>query len=109
MGDFTVLPVWGGAGVRHFNRYRAVFKRPPNLSKQLLAQDFVASFSQYVFSKYARVEKTDRTYATMPTLHFHGYKMAPVLSVLGPIGRLLPDIDVARPHSDWVVKIDDTG
>ena len=24
-----------------------------------------------------KVLKTDRTYATMPTFHFHGYKMIP--------------------------------
>jgi len=110
MGDFTVLPVWGGAGDWHFNRYRVVFMRPPNLSKQLLAQDFVTNFPQYLTSKYAKVVRTGYTYATMPTFHFHGYKMLPIPNPAGQfparnLGTL--DIDIAKPHSDWVVKIDD--
>lgn len=107
MGDFTVLPVYGGAGDWHFNRYRAVFQRPPNIDKQLLAKDFVTNFPQYLTSKYAEVLKADRTYATMPTLHFHGFKMIPY--VVGGDGTPpeTVDIDIAKPHSDWVVKIDD--
>src|SRR5258708_26127597 len=109
MADFTVLPVYGGVGDWHFNRYRAVFKRPP-ISKQLLAGDFVANFPQYLTSKYAKVMRTGRTYATMPTFHFHGYKMLPIGNPAGAfpapnLGTL--DIDIAKPHSDWVVKIDD--
>ena len=105
-GDFTVLPVWGGVGDWHFNRYRAVFKRPPNLGKQLLAADFVANFPQYLTSRYAKVLRTDRTYATMPTFHFHGTKMKALPSPVPYNGRL-PEVDLAAPHSDWVVKIDD--
>ena len=92
MGDFTVLPVYGGAGDWHFNRYRAVFMRPPTLYKQLLAKDFVTNFPQYLTSKYAKVLKADRTYATMPTLHFHGYKMVPSVIALGIVPAIpLPE------------------
>ena len=107
MGDFTVLPVYGGVGDWHFNRYRAVFQRPPALSKQLLAKDFVTNFRQYLTSKYAKVLKADRTYATMPTLHFHGFKMVRTVSGGDATPAESMEIDIAAPHSDWVVKIDD--
>jgi hypothetical protein len=104
MSDFTVLPVWGGAGDWHFNRYRAVFKRPSHTNKQLLGGGFVSNFPKYVESRYATVQMTDMTYATMPTFHFHGYKYVPIPIITG---LLSVDVDVARPHTDWVVKIDD--
>jgi hypothetical protein len=94
MADFTALPVYGGVGDWHFNRYRAVFMRPPEVTKQFLANDFVTNFPQYLTSKYATVVRADKTFGSKPTLHFHGYK-----KLLG--------IDIAKPHTDWVAKIDD--
>jgi hypothetical protein len=106
MADFTELPVYGGVGDWHFNRYRVVFKRPPALSKQLLAKDFVNNFPKYVTSKYAEVRK-NRDFGSRPTIHFHGFKM--MRFVFGGEGSPpeVVDQDVGSPHSDWVVKIDD--
>ena len=101
MADFTALPVYGGVGDWHFNRYRAVFMRPPKVTKQFLANDFVINFPQYLTSKYATVVRTDKTFGSQPTLHFHGYKMAPIFLGI-PV-----DVDIAKPHTDWVAKIDD--
>jgi len=94
MADFTELPVYNGVGNYHFNRYRVVFKCPPAETKQSLARDFVANFPAYLTSQYATVAKGDRDFESRPTLHFHGFK-----EVVG--------LDIARPHTDWVVKIDE--
>ncbi len=45
MGDFTVLPVYGGAGDWHFNRYRVVFMRPPNIVQATPRERFRHQFS----------------------------------------------------------------
>jgi len=94
MADFTELPVYNGVGGYHFNRYRVVFKCPPAETKQSLARDFVANFPTYLTSRYATVARGDRNFESRPTLHFHGFK-----EVVG--------LDIARPHTDWVVKIDE--
>ena len=108
MGDFKVLPVWRGAGDWHFNRYRVAFKCPPHTNKQLLGGAFVKNFPKYFESRYATVQMTDRTYATMPTFHFHGYQMVPLTNpTLGIPSTPMAEIDIAKPHTDWVVKIDD--
>lgn len=93
MADFTDLPVDHGVGDYHFNRFRVVFACPPAETKQSLAMDFVTKFPHYFTSQYASVVRGDRSFRSKPTLHFHGLK-----KVLG--------IDIARPHSDWVVQID---
>jgi len=101
MEDFSV---YDGVGDWHFNRFRAVFDPPPRANKQLFGRELATNFPKYVTSKYATAEKGGRTFLTMPTFHFHGYKMVPYFdpTTLGMI-----DIDVAAPHTDWVVKIDD--
>lgn len=106
MADFTELPVYQGVGDWHFNRFRVAFEPSRALNKQLLAKDFVNNFPQYVTSKYAEIRK-NRDFGSRPTIHFHGIKM--MHFVVGGDGMPAEsvDIDVAAPHSDWVVKIDD--
>ncbi len=108
MADFTELPVYNGVGGYHFNRYRVVFKCPPAETKQSLARDFVANFPTYLTSRYATVARGDRNFESRPTLHFHGFKMVPIPN---PAERASNhpqlSIDIARPHTDWVVKIDE--
>jgi hypothetical protein len=105
MADFTALPVYGGAGDWHFNRYRVVFRRPPKATKQFLANDFVINFPQYLTSEYATVVRADKTFESQPTLHFHGYKMSAIPSIF--LGLPGVEYDIAKPHTDWVAKIDD--
>ena len=105
LADFTALPVYGGVGDWHFNRYRVVFRRPPQVTKQFLANDFVINFPQYLTSYYATVVRADKTFESQPTLHFHGYKTSPLLNVILGVSPL--EIDIAKPHTDWVAKIDD--
>jgi len=67
-----------------------------------------------VTSKYAEVRK-NRDFGSRPTIHFHGYKWMPNLIMPGltphptgmEIGPVEDQVDIAKPHSDWVVKIDD--
>jgi hypothetical protein len=105
MSDFTEQPVYNGVGDYHFNRYRVVFKCPPAETKQSLARDFVANFPAYLTSPYATVVKGERNFGSRPTFHFHGFKMVPFPSAV-PL-RSPPTIDIARPHTDWVAKIDE--
>jgi len=105
MADFTELPVYGGVGDYHFNRYRVAFKCPPAETKQSLAKDFVDNFPAYLTSPYATVVKGERNFGSRPTFHFHGFKMVPFPSAV-PL-RSPPTIDIARPHTDWVAKIDE--
>ena len=107
MADFTELPVYDGVGDYHFNRYRVAFKCPPAETKQSLARDFVANFPAYLTSQYATVVKGDRDFESRPTLHFHGFKMVPIPNPAGMANSPPPTIDVASPHTDWVVKIDE--
>ncbi len=90
MADFVEMPVQGGVGPYHFNRYRIVFDAPV-VSKEGLARNLIMNFPSYLNSQYATVEKTKRTFNSKPTLKFHGIKNMPVVG------------DVARPHHDWVV------
>lgn len=104
MADFTALPVYDGVGDWHFNRFRAVFQRP-RATKRFLANDFVANFPRYLTSQYAIVEKSDKTFDSKPTFHFHGYKMVSFPNPVALSGTV--DVDIAAPHTDWVAKIDD--
>ena len=107
MADFTELSVYGGVGDYHFNRYRVVFKCPPAETKQSLAKDFVDNFPTYLTSQFATVARGDRNFGSRPTLHFHGFKMVPVPNPAGKANSPPPTIDIAHPHTDWVVKIDE--
>jgi len=104
MENFSVLSVYDGVGDWHFNRFRIVFKPPPQANKQFLGGEFAANFPRYVTSRFATAQKGGRTYLDMPTFHFHGYKY---VSYPDPASRRDIDLDIAAPHSDWVVKIDD--
>ncbi len=93
MSDFTALPVYDGVGVYHFNRYRVVFIRPRDKTKEALASDFVSGFPTYFTSPHANVVlHTDRKFNGVNTLEFHG-----ILDKMG--------LDIARPHNDWVAKV----
>jgi len=91
MPDFTALPVQSGVGDYHFNRFRVAFNKPPGLSTAALAADFVTNFPLYLNSQFATVVWGTRTFNSKPTLRFHGF-----VKKLG--------IDLARPHTDWVVR-----
>jgi hypothetical protein len=106
MADFTALPVYDGVGAYHFNRFRVVFERPAGETRESLARDFVANFPGYFRSQFANVVKGERSFGSIPTLHFHGFKNVPIPSLASPIGALPIDIDIARPHTDWVAQID---
>jgi len=103
MENFSVLSVHDGVGDWHFNRFRVAFKPPPQANEKFLGSEFAANFPKYVTSKYATAQQGGRTFLNMPTFHFHGYKFVPYPDPT--FGDL--DIDIAAPHSDWVVKIDD--
>jgi hypothetical protein len=93
VSDFTALPVYDGVGVYHFNRYRVVFIRPRDKTKEALASDFVSGFPTYFTSPHANVVlHTDRKFNGVNTLEFHG-----ILDKMG--------LDIARPHNDWVAKV----
>ena len=53
MADFTELPVYGGVGDWHFNRFRVAFKPPPQANKKFLGSEFAANFPKY-FTKNMR-------------------------------------------------------
>jgi hypothetical protein len=91
MPDFTPLPVYGGVGPVHFNRFRAVFQKPNQASAATLADTFATSFPKFFNSKFATVEWGSRTFGSNPTLKFHGF-----LYKLG--------IDLGGPHHDWVER-----
>ncbi len=91
MADFVELPVQGGWGPYHFNRYRIVFDPPPAASKESLAADLINRFPFHFDSDFATVQTQSRTFGGKPTLKFHGYD-----KVCG--------LDIAQPHHDWVVK-----
>ena len=73
MPDFTPLPVYGGVGPVHFNRFRAVFQKPNQASAATLADTFATSFPKFFNSKFATVERGSRTFGSNPTLKFHGF------------------------------------
>jgi hypothetical protein len=94
MADFSELPISGGYGDFHFNRFRIAFQVPPNdpssfvkLQSVLLA----VRFPHYINSPFATAQFGDRKHDGFPTFHFHG--MAKYLGV-----------DTAFFHSDWVVR-----
>ena len=91
MADFVELPVQGGFGPYHFNRYRIVFDKPEAVSQESLAADLVNRFAFHFNSDFATVKAQTRTFGGRPTLKFHGCD-----KVCG--------IDIARPHHDWVVQ-----
>jgi hypothetical protein len=91
MADFTALTVDTGVGAYHFNRFRIAFQLPPGKSAAFLASDLVVRFPSYLNSPYATVEWGDHYHEGKPTLRFHGIK-----KLLG--------INIAAPHSDWVVR-----
>ena len=92
MADFIEMPVQGGVGPYHFNRYRIVFDKPPAMSKESLATDLIANFPFHFDSAYATVQAEKRTFNGKPTLKFHGFDKV-----------LKNRIDLAQPHHDWVV------
>jgi hypothetical protein len=104
--DFTELWVDNGVGDYHFNRFRVAFDCPPGETKQSLADDFVAKFPHYLTSQYATVRRGERNYGVKPTWHFHGFKVVSVPLLPGPAGAASADLDIARPHTDWVAQID---
>jgi hypothetical protein len=104
--DFTSLWVYDGVGDYHFNRFRVVFECPPSETKQSLADDFVARFPYYLTSQYANVRKGERNFGVIPTLHFHGFKIVNMPVLPGPAGGASANVDIARPHTDWVGQID---
>ena len=91
MGDFTALTVETGVGDFHVNRFRIAFRPPARTSAATLASDLIHNFPGYLESEFATVKFGDHDHEGKRTLHFHGYA-----KVLG--------IDLAAPHSDWVVQ-----
>jgi hypothetical protein len=86
MADFTALTIDTGVSDYHFNRFRIAFEPPPKKSAAFLASDLVVRFPTYLNSSYATVEWGDHYHDGKPTLRFHGI------------------INIAAPHSDWVVR-----
>jgi hypothetical protein len=98
MSDFTALPVYDGVGPYHFNRYRVVFFRPPGVTKEALASDFVSSFPHYFNNPHASVDfRRGRNFNGVPVLEFHG--------VMDHLRGLNIHFDMARPHNDWVAQV----
>jgi hypothetical protein len=95
MADFAALTIDSGVGNIHLNRFRIAFRPPAGvparIRAQTLASDLIDNFPAYFKSKFATVEFGNRSHQDKPTLKFHGYA-----KVAG--------IDLAEPHSDWVVR-----
>jgi hypothetical protein len=95
MADFTALAIDTGVGSIHLNRFRIAFRPPAGIPAriraQTLASDLIDHFPAHFRSEFATVEFGGRSHEGKPTLKFHGYA-----KVAG--------IDVAEPHSDWVVR-----
>ena len=92
MADFTELPVYGGVGDWHFNRFRIAFEPPKSATKVTLYANLLAYFPTYINSDYATAKWGDVKYNGLKTVHFHGYAKY--------IG-----IDVGQPHTDWVAIV----
>ena len=92
MADFVEMPVQGGVGPYHFNRYRIVFDKPEAMSTESLATNLITNFPFHFHSNHATVEKQKRTFGGKPTLKFHGFDKV-----------LKNKVDLAQPHHDWVV------
>jgi hypothetical protein len=92
MADFTELPVYGGVGDWHFNRFRIAFEPPKSATKVILYANLLGNFPTYINSDYATAKWGDVKYNNLRTVHFHGYAKY--------IG-----IDVGRPHTDWVAIV----
>ena len=94
MTEFLTLPVDGGEGPYHFNRYRIGFYPNAGRGKTELATDFIINFPRYFNSEYANVViDTQHNFHDAPLMKFHGFS-----NVMG--------FDIARFHHDWVVKFD---
>jgi len=91
MGDFTALTIDTGVGDIHLNRFRVAFQPSAGTTAATLASDFIDNFPTYLRSEFAIVQFDRHTHEGKPTLHFHGYA-----KLLG--------IDLAAPHTDWVVR-----
>jgi hypothetical protein len=92
MADFTKLPVYGGVGDWHFNRFRIAFEPPKSVDPVILASNLLARFPTFINSDYATAKWGDHKDDGLPTVHFHGYAKY--------VG-----IDIGKPHTDWVAIV----
>jgi hypothetical protein len=91
-GRFTELPVYGGVGNWHFNRFRIAFK-PLNFANKVdLFAALLANFPAYINSNYAT--------ATWGAVKHGGHQWCISMDTRSSFG-----IDLGHPHTDWIAIV----
>ncbi len=102
--DFTPLPIAGGVGEYHLNRFRVAFdaSKLSAIMLPLAVNGFFRGFGKYLKSKAAKVDTaTGKTHDDKPTFEFTG------TATLGGSKSALADAAIPDfAHTDWVYVLD---